>query len=48
MKEMLSLSGFGFNSKTKCLTATEEVWAAYLAVSIYSFLSFLHLPLTLV
>jgi hypothetical protein len=26
MKEMLSLSGFGFNSKTKCLTATEEVW----------------------
>ncbi|KAJ7690432.1 Myb/SANT-like DNA-binding domain-containing protein [Mycena olivaceomarginata] len=30
MKGMLSLSGFGWNPRSKCITATEEVWAAYL------------------
>ncbi|KAJ7764054.1 hypothetical protein DFH07DRAFT_770703 [Mycena maculata] len=31
MKEMLGLSGFGLDPKTKALTAEEEVWDAYLA-----------------
>ncbi|KAJ7801064.1 hypothetical protein B0H14DRAFT_3885296 [Mycena olivaceomarginata] len=31
MKEMLGLSGFGYNANTKSVTATEEVWDAYLA-----------------
>ncbi|KAF8173246.1 hypothetical protein K438DRAFT_1850779 [Mycena galopus ATCC 62051] len=30
VKGMLSLSGFGWNPRSKCITATEEVWAAYL------------------
>jgi hypothetical protein len=33
MKGMLSLSGFGYNARTKSITATEEVWVAYLEVS---------------
>ncbi|KAJ6459823.1 hypothetical protein DFH09DRAFT_1115026 [Mycena vulgaris] len=32
MKEMLGLSGFGYDAKTKSVTATEEVWDAYLAL----------------
>jgi hypothetical protein len=40
MKGMLSLSGFGYNARTKSITATEEVWVAYLEVSPhYSYLS---------
>ncbi|KAJ6532791.1 hypothetical protein DFH09DRAFT_1092785 [Mycena vulgaris] len=32
MKEMLVLLGFGYDAKTKSVTATEEVWDAYLAL----------------
>ncbi|KAJ6545120.1 Myb/SANT-like DNA-binding domain-containing protein [Mycena sp. CBHHK59/15] len=37
IKGMLELSGFGFDASTKCVTATKEVWGAYLAASSFPF-----------
>ncbi|KAJ7450558.1 Myb/SANT-like DNA-binding domain-containing protein [Mycena latifolia] len=33
VKGIRSLSGFGWNATTKCVTATDEVWDAYLSVT---------------